>query len=276
MPLDHEMFRNRARAESFGIIAAQYDRARPPYPEALIDDLMAREPRDVLDVGCGTGKAARLLAKRGLSVLGVEIDTGMAEVARGHGIDVEVAPFESWDDAGRRFDLITSGQAWHWLDPDAGARKAAQLLRPGGTLALFWNMSQLDGPLLTAMAEVYRREAPELVESARHLGGRHARSDAYVPSLGAAGFSDRVVCDYAWEQVYTRDEWVELLQTYSDHHLLPDEQRTRLLDAVGAAIDDAGGYVGARYETHAILARSTGRRGSGRRGGRERRLRSEP
>jgi hypothetical protein len=41
------------------------------------------------------------------------VDACMADVARSHGIEVEVSPFETWDDGGRRFDLITCGEAWH-------------------------------------------------------------------------------------------------------------------------------------------------------------------
>ena len=56
----------------------------------------------------------------------------MAEVARRRGLAVEVAAFEAWEPAGRRFDAVVAGQAWHWIDPDAGAAKAAEVLRPGG------------------------------------------------------------------------------------------------------------------------------------------------
>jgi 2-polyprenyl-3-methyl-5-hydroxy-6-metoxy-1,4-benzoquinol methylase len=118
-----ELHLDRARAESFGSVAEQYDRYRPTYPDALIDDLAALQPAQVLDVGCGTGKAAVALARRGLSVLGVELDERMADVARGHGISVEVAAFETWDDAGRRFDLITCAGAWHWIDHGPGVSK---------------------------------------------------------------------------------------------------------------------------------------------------------
>src|SRR3954454_7614859 len=114
------MHANRARAESFGAVAANYDRYRPGYPETLIDDLLALRPTDVLDIGCGTGKAARQLVARGLDVLGVEIDPEMAAVARAHGLAVEVVGFEQWEPAGRTFDLIVCGQAWHWIDPRIG------------------------------------------------------------------------------------------------------------------------------------------------------------
>jgi SAM-dependent methyltransferase len=102
----------------------------------LVDALMADRPGRVLDVGCGTGKAARLFAARGCDVVGVEPDVRMASVAREHGLDVEVATFEEWDARGRVFDLVISGQAWHWVDPTIGAAKAATVLRPDASLGL--------------------------------------------------------------------------------------------------------------------------------------------
>ena len=81
------LFEDRSRAESFGDIAEAYDRARPSYPPALFDDLLADGARTVLDVGCGTGIVAALLAARGCDVLGVEVDERMAQVARAKGIE---------------------------------------------------------------------------------------------------------------------------------------------------------------------------------------------
>ena len=80
----------------FGPIADQYDRHRPAPPEGLLDDL-ERLGGSVLDVGCGTGKAAVALAERGLTVLGLEPDPQMAAIARGHGVPVEIGAFETWD-----------------------------------------------------------------------------------------------------------------------------------------------------------------------------------
>ena len=99
-----------------GADAGRYDRARPGYPAAMVDRIVAESPgRDVVDAGCGTGISARLLQAAGCRVLGVDPDPRMAELARGSGLDVEVAKFEQWDAAGRTFDAVIAGQAWHWV-----------------------------------------------------------------------------------------------------------------------------------------------------------------
>ena len=87
----------RERARLFGQEAEAYDRSRPGYPPALIDEVVGASPAkvSVLDVGCGTGIASRLMAERGARVLGVELNAGMAAIAQRHGIPVEVAAFEA-------------------------------------------------------------------------------------------------------------------------------------------------------------------------------------
>ncbi|MGH3917188.1 MAG: class I SAM-dependent methyltransferase [Pseudonocardiaceae bacterium] len=130
------MHEDRRRADSFGTDAEQYDRARPSYPAELVDDLVGPDVRRVLDVGCGTGIAARLFAARGCAVFGVEPDARMAAVARRHGIDLAVTSFEAWDPPPEPFDLVLFAQSWHWVDPAISAVKAGGVLRPGGRLAL--------------------------------------------------------------------------------------------------------------------------------------------
>src|SRR5215472_11744782 len=135
-------------------------RPGPPQlsPAALVESIVAASPGPgVLDVGCGTGIAARQFQEAGCQVLGVDPDARMADLARRNGLEVEVAAFEAWDPAGRAFDAVVAGQAWHWVDPVAGAAEAAQALRPGGRLAAFWNAFQPPPLLGEAFAEVYRQ-----------------------------------------------------------------------------------------------------------------------
>ncbi|MGH8960766.1 MAG: class I SAM-dependent methyltransferase [Jatrophihabitantaceae bacterium] len=249
------MHADRARAESFGSAAQQYDRFRPSYPDALIDELVALGPAAVLDVGCGTGKVAVPLAARGLSVLGVEVDGRMAQVARSHGIEVEVGAFETWDAAGRTFDLITSGQAWHWIDPVAGVPKAADLLRPGGRAVLFWNYDKLDVTTQEAVQAVYRRLAPELASSVV-VGGNRQSDRRHAEAFEAAGrFASVGTRTYHWEQVRAAADWLAMVGTHSDHLALEPERREQLLRELGQAI---GGSVRSRYGTYVVIAQLAG------------------
>src|SRR5262245_51607749 len=134
----------RSMAESFGVDPERYDRARPRYPDALIERIARPE---VLDVGCGTGIEARQLQAAGCTVLGVDPDARMAAFARRTGVEVEVATFETWDPAGRTFDAVVAGQAWHWVDPMAGPSKAARVLRPGGRLTVFGHVFNAPAPV---------------------------------------------------------------------------------------------------------------------------------
>src|ERR687884_1267424 len=105
--LPSEAHQARHIAESFGAEPDRYDRARPRYPDALVQRIVAASPGpDVLDVGCGTGIAARQFQAAGCAVLGVEPDARMADFARAHGLRVEVATFEAWEPARRRFDAV--------------------------------------------------------------------------------------------------------------------------------------------------------------------------
>lgn len=254
------IYTNRLRAESFGAAALVYDRARPSYPPALIDDLVAEHPRAALDVGCGTGKAARLLAERGVAVIGVEVDERMAEVARSHGTEVEIGGFETWDAHGRRFDLIVAGQAWHWIDPDLGAAKAAGLLRPGGLLAPFWNFSELDPDVSRLVDAAYARVEARLGDRSPIRGGAgpHTVSPSAVSFEASGLFASVEQRTYRWDKTYTTGEWLDLMQTHSDHITLPPDQLSALLAAVGEALDASGGAAVAQYTTDAVLARVAG------------------
>jgi SAM-dependent methyltransferase len=245
-----EPHRDRARAGSFGSVAEQYDRYRPVYPDGLIDDLAALRPAQVLDVGCGTGKAAAALVRRGLSVLGVEPDEKMAAVARGHGMPIEVAAFETWEDAGRQFDLLTCGAAWHWIDPALGIAKAARVLRRGRTLARFWNYEVPDEPAASAFETVYGRLAPEATRYVpsppSHWADPPGESDTF------SAVETRI---YEWSRTLSADEWVGMVTTFSDHQRLGRVRLTALQLALGTAIETLGGVVHVRGGTYLRLAR---------------------
>jgi len=258
-PSGNEPHRARQVAESFGSDAERYDRARPRYPGALVDRIVAASPGpDVLDVGCGTGIAARQFQAAGCRVLGVDPDPRMADQARRYGLQVEVAKFEDWESAGRHFDAVIAAQAWHWVDPVAGAARAAQVLRPEGRLAVFWNAFQPPRGLAEAFAAVYRRVQPDLPFEP----WARPALDAYL-AMGAkaadgirqaGGFEDPEQWRFDWEQSYTRDQWLDQLPTIGALTQFPPDKLAEVLDRVGDAIDAIGGGFTMTYTTLAATA----------------------
>jgi SAM-dependent methyltransferase len=241
---------DRRRAGSFGEVAEQYDRIRPQYPVELIDTLLAHQPRTVLDVGCGTGIASRLFIARGCDVVGLEPDPRMAEVARRSGVHVEAGTIEEWEAGSRRFDLLTAGQSWHWVEPRRGAARAAEVVRPGGRIGLFWNQAQPDPSVRPALDAAYARHAPELSRQSVLLGQRDAvvyKSCALTLRMTGA-FEEVSIVVFGHDVDYSGEEWIELAATHSDHRALAPEQLAGLLAEMHGEIQRVGGRVPVHYE----------------------------
>jgi SAM-dependent methyltransferase len=241
-------------AESFGSDARRYERARPGYPDAMVNRILDASPgRDLLDVGCGTGIAARQFQAAGCRVLRVEPDERMATLARQSGIAVEVTTFENWDPAGRSFDVVIAAQAWHWVDPVAGGANAAQALRLGGRFAAIWNAFQPPAEIGEAFADVYRRVPTGLpfnpwANSA--LDAYKAMCDKAAAGLGQSGrFSEPERWQFHWDRPYSRDEWLDQVPTFGGHSQLPPGKLDELLAALGAAIEVVGGTFTMGYTT---------------------------
>lgn len=259
-PASYSLHGHREWAESFGGDAGLYHRARPRYPIALVDHLLREEVRSVVDVGCGTGIAAALFSDTAREVLGVDPDPRMAEIARRGGLEVEVATFESWHCGDRRFDLLVSGQAWHWIDPEAGPTKAAAVLREGGRVAIFWNACQPPAALYDEILAIYADVAPEFERYSVLLDHGAERVPGVMQGLSQHGpFLEPQHRVWRWGRHYTTDEWLEHLITHSDHQALPVDRRQRLFAKVSRAFERLGGSAEMPYETHLVIARSATR-----------------
>ncbi|GIH81445.1 class I SAM-dependent methyltransferase [Planobispora longispora] len=259
-PPQNASHRARRTAESFGVDAERYDRARPDYPDALVRRIMAASPgSDIVDVGCGTGIEARQFLAAGCEVLGIEPDARMAEFARRTGVEVEVATFEDWDAAGRTFDAVVAGQSWHWVDPVAGPAKAARVLRPGGPLAVFAHAYDPPAPIAEALTTALRRVAPD---SPFTGGPPRPVQEVYRQMFAAfadgirqaAAFGEPEQWRFDWERHYTRAEWLDLLPTTGGLTRLPPDRLAEVLEAAGAAVDAAGGGFTMPYTTMAVIA----------------------
>jgi SAM-dependent methyltransferase len=251
----------RVRARVFGEVADEYDRVRPDYPPALVDDVLAYAGLNgspALEVGAGTGKATLAFAERGVAVTAVEPDPAMARLIAAHpNIGVEVCPFEEYV-PGKRFGLLFSAQAWHWTDPLVRWQRAADALAPGGTLALFWNGDRPADPrMLSALLAAHRTHAPEIdttseiqpepsveAELARYWPGTELRQ---LP-----GFGDHEQRLYVREWALSTEDYVSYLGTRSAYRMLTEQAREAVFGAILASI---GPRVRLTVETALYLAR---------------------
>lgn len=242
----------------FGEDAEHYDRHRPGYPDALFDHLPAGR---VLEIGCGTGKATLPLAERGHRVVAVELSPTMAAVARRTlarfpGVEVVVGEFETWPLPAEPFDLVLAATAFHWLDPAVRAAKAADALRPGGTLAIVSTHhiagGTWDDEFFADVQSCYERFDPSTPPGLRLTAAADIPKDT-------ADFADRFgpveFHRYEWDRTYTAPDYLDLLMTYSGHRALSPDRRAGLFACITALIDGYGGRITKRFMTELALAR---------------------
>lgn len=244
-----------SRAVIFGRDAATYEAARPDYPPeaiARVDGLVVAER--ALEVGAGTGKATAAFAREGLNLTCLEPSPQMAAVLESRrlpGVSVETTTFEEWQCEPASMDLVYAAQAWHWVERDTGFEKALAVLRPGGALALLWNVP-LDRYL--RHKDLYARLAPHLLAERDERIKRRDDHD-WRADMAAAGFVDTERFTHGWSEELTAARYRALYSTYSDHMLLDEPVRTRLLDGLAADVERWGGVVEVEYRTEVFSGR---------------------
>jgi SAM-dependent methyltransferase len=257
--------RQRRRA-TFEQVAEVYDRRRPTYPPAVFDDLtaLARLPEAarLVEIGCGTGQATLPLAERGFRVTGVELGPELAATARRKlaafpAVEIVNASFETWDPSRAGFDAVVAFTAFHWIEPELRYEKSARLLRDGGTLAVVSTHHVLpeDGDaFFTEVQEDYDAVFPPddrgpmpRPEAVRDIGDE----------IDASGhFRNVAVRRYPWDVIYPADEYIALIDTYSNHRALDERARRRLYERIRRRIEARpGGKVRKAYLATLNIAR---------------------
>lgn len=227
-------------AATFDRAAALYHRARPDYPQAIYDRLLAvtglAPPARLLEIGCATGKATMPLAERGFVITCLEPGPALAAVARAnlaaHAVEVVEARFEDWTPHARPFALVFAATSWHWLDPDGRDAKAAAVLEPGGHLALWGTVHVFprDGdPFFEGLQDVYDEIDDSLPPAPPPERPRPQELPDDSAAIEASGLFEVVdVTQYDWEITYDAEGYIDLLDTFSGHIAMTDPQRELL------------------------------------------------
>ncbi|HVE90713.1 MAG TPA: class I SAM-dependent methyltransferase [Actinomycetota bacterium] len=234
---------------TFDQAASLYQRARPDYPEEIVEELLSvtgmQSGGRVLEVGCATGKATLPLARRGLRVTCIEPGQRLAAVAKRNlsGLDVEILQgrFEDWEPRGEeRFDLVVAATSWQWVDPRLRYARAWEALTPDGHLAV-WDAVHVfpDGgdPFFREIQEVYEDIGEGLPAGAQWP--RPGELPEISSEIGATGLFE-VVCvrQFDWERTYDADSYIELLETFSGHIAMEPWKRERLYGEIRTRLAD--------------------------------------
>ncbi|MGO9873985.1 MAG: class I SAM-dependent methyltransferase [Acidimicrobiia bacterium] len=225
-----------------------YERARPSYPSKIFDDLvvLAQLPvgSRIVEIGCGTGKATVPLAQRGYAITCVELGQQLAALTRRKvagfpSVEVITSNFETWQAEHSDFDAVVAFSSFHWIASDIRYNKAAGLLRERGKLAVVSMAHVLphDGdPFFIEVQKDYEAVVPDDQNTNTGAAGPPEPDEV-------ADLSDEVLCGeieasgrfcnvgarrYLWDVIYTADEYIAVLNTFSAHRALDDDTRARL------------------------------------------------
>lgn len=250
----------------FDQVAHDYNEVRPGYPEELIEDIILisniSQGDRILEIGCGTGQATIPFAKRGYSMLCLDIGKELITIAHKNcrqypNVRFQNVSFENWKPKVNSFDLAISATAFHWIPPEIGYPKVAQVLKDSGHLAIFSNLHPR--PLTSffqVVQKVYQRIVPELKEpnSKPSTEEEIKATEDYINRTGL--FEKVLVKQYPWSKVYNKGQYLKLLNTYSGHRNLDENRRSKLFADIGALIEEEfGGSITRPYLSVLYLAK---------------------
>ena len=242
-----------AAAHAFDSVADVYERARPGFPPEAVAFVAERlgigRGTEVLDLGAGTGKLARVLAPRGARVVAVEPLAAMRAKLTELAPDVEAlegtAEAIPLDDGS--VDAVTVAQAFHWFRGDDALAEIHRVLRPGGGLALLWNRRDMNDPLQAAFEEAV----------GRHRGDAPAhRSRRWREAFDTTElFAPLVEVTFPNVHRLDRDALVGRAASISFVAALPEETRHAVLAEIAALAPDPPATVTFPYVTEVYVTR---------------------
>jgi SAM-dependent methyltransferase len=233
------------RALSFGSVAAAYERYRPGYPDALVDEVLAYAAgpvRTALEIGAGTGKATRAFASRGIAVTATDPDPAMLAELRRHVPDPVTTLRARFEDVRptQSYDLVFAAASLHWTEPERRWPRVAALLTRAGTFASFGGQVHLaDADLERAVVAARTPYLPD--DEVPSPDGTPADGPMQWPGTELAGselFTDVRQSTVERRCTLSPHEYVGHLSTVSAYLALPAAFRDEVLARILAVLPE--------------------------------------
>lgn len=258
------------QSRSFDLVAEAYLRARSGYPAALFDHIYESASLSaashILEVGCGSGQATLAFAGRGSRVVAVDpaknaLDLLETQAQGVSNLDLVHSAFESFETKDE-FDLVASAQAFHWLDLATAPIRFADLLKPGGHVALFWHLQDVnpDSP----QGDLYRLSSKFFKSFPVLNPPEYGREfiDAMAEVLEQSDhFGPTTITEYPWQQAYEGGMFKVLFRSASNYARLDAGAQGEIEAELENHIAGLSGDPVINYRTCLIMARSNGPQG---------------
>lgn len=240
---------------TFSNVISDYEYARPKYPQELFEKILdfsgINEKSNILEVGAGTGQATDLFLDNGrfnIELLEVSAEQTAFLRQKYNGIDNISVIKDYFEDytTDKKYDLIYSATAFHWIDSAVGYPKAYQMLNKGGTMAVFWQMSSVtyyEHGIFNKLNDIKKKYLPEesLGFDADEIIEVRNKRITQIQSGGC--FDIPQWFEYKWTDNYDADRYAALINTYSSTQLLDESIRINYLDEIRECICLNGGTV---------------------------------
>lgn len=182
-----------ASIERFSSRAQNYARFRPGYPARLLPLLQGAaalsSQQVIADVGCGTGILAKVLLRNGNFVFGIQPNGPMRAAAQT--LLATYPRFRSLDGTAQATGLpdssvdgVTVAQAFHWFDGPKAVAEFRRILKPGGFVALIWNVRHTAAsPFMADYERIIRTHGSDFARSGKEVVSVDRLRELFGPNL---------------------------------------------------------------------------------------------